>query len=300
MGSPLRLAIHFPKASEQPHDREAGAAWRAVLAEFAACDETMSRFRDDSEITSVNRSAGTSRPVRVSSRLRRALAAADRARRLTDGRFDASVLADLDRLGYRGAPLGAVDPRSAPTRTVDLGTDGVRLDRPVDLGGIGKGLALRWAADRVRDLHPDASFLVEAGGDIVARGGAPEGGAWIVGIEDPLGGGAPLAAIACTDAAVATSSVRVNRWRSGDRIVHHLVDPATGEPGRTGLLAVTTVDADPAWAEVRAKELFLAGADGIGSLARGLGLAAWWVRDDGRLEMTPAARQQTVWVGAAR
>ena len=57
------------------------------------------------------------------------------------------------------------------------------------------------------------------------------------------------------------------------------------------------VDApDPAWTEVWSKALFLEGQRGIGPRARSLGLAAWWMRTDGTLEMTPAARERTVWL----
>ena len=59
---------------------------------------------------------------------------------------------------------------------------------------------------------------------------------------------------------------------------------------------MTAAAADPAWAEVRTKQLFLAGRRSIGPLARSLGLAAWWVTSDGRVEMTPGARTQTVWL----
>ena len=46
---------------------------------------------------------------------------------------------------------------------------------------------------------------------------------------------------------------------------------------------------DPAWAEVWSKVLFLGGRRAIANEARSRGLAAWWVADDGSLEMTPAA-----------
>jgi thiamine biosynthesis lipoprotein len=296
MGSPLRLAILGPDPDGSAGEAPAALAWQTVVAEFASSDEAMSRFRDESEITHVNRLAGTDWPARVSRRLRRALVAADRARRMTGGRFDARVLADLDRLGYRGAPLGAVGARPATARAISLDTGGVRLERPVDLGGIGKGLALRWAAERVHDVYPGASFLLEAGGDIVARGAAPEGGPWMIGVEDPAGGAGPLAVIAVADAAVATSSVRINRWRAAGRVAHHLIDPATGAPAEGGLLAVTVAHRDPAWAEVWSKTLFVAGRAAIAEIARGQALAAWWVCDAGRIEMTAAARQRTVWV----
>jgi FAD:protein FMN transferase len=142
--------------------------------------------------------------------------------------------------------------------------------------------------------------LLEAGGDLVARGAAPQAGPWMVGIEDPRGGG-EVAVIAVEDGAVCTSSIAVHAWTTADgRSVHHLLDPRTGEPGGAGLLAVTVAGPDPAWAEVWSKALFLEGSRGIGGRARALGIAAWWVGDDGRLEMTPAARVRTAWVAGER
>ena len=100
---------------------------------------------------------------------------------------------------------------------------------------------------------------------------------------------------------MATSSVRVRHWVAPDgRAVHHLVDPHTGEPARTGLIAVTVAAADPAWAEVWSKALFLAGRADIGADARSRDLAAWWVTDEGRLGLTPAARVRTAWAAEDR
>ena len=178
-------------------------------------------------------------------------------------------------------------------------------DRPLDTGGIGKGLALRWAAGRAAAVLPtDAGLLLEAGGDIVAAG-APPADAWRIAIEDPVGdtndGSEPMAVVLVEDGAVATSSVRVRHWFAPDgRPVHHIVDPRTREPARTGLLAVTVAGPDPAWAEVWTKALFLAGRGGIADEARARDLAAWWVTDDGRLGMSPAARGRSLWVAESR
>ena len=176
---------------------------------------------------------------------------------------------------------------------------------PLDTGGIGKGLALRWAAARALSaVGPDSGLLLDAGGDVIVAGRAPADG-WRVGIEDPLAREAadaePLAVIGLDAGAVATSSVGVRHWTDPrGRPVHHLIDPATGEPARTGLLAVTVASPDPAWSEVWTKSLFIAGRASIGEEARRLGLAAWWVDAAGRLGMTPAARVRSVWVDEAR
>ncbi len=299
MASALRLQVHGAPAAA------AEAGWAGVVEGFAAAEGALSRFRDDSDLTRLNRTAGSGTVAHAGEHLYRAISAADRARRATDGRFDARVLVDLERLGDPGAPLppgpvaavpGSVGLVRRPRERV-LG-----LDRPYDLGGIGKGLALRWVWRRLAPLRAVASgVLLEAGGDLVA-GGAPMGEpAWSVGIEDPRGGDEPLGVIAVRDGAVCTSSVARRAWRAPDgRPVHHLIDPRSGEPGGDGLLAVTVAGPDPAWAEVWSKALFLAGRPSVAGLARRRGLAAWWVADDGSPEMTAAARLRTYWVASER
>ena len=179
-------------------------------------------------------------------------------------------------------------------------------ERPIDTGGIGKGLALRWAAAAALSALPAGSgMLLDAGGDIVHAGVAPPGGGWRIGVDDPIAppgvDGPPVAVLALAAGAVATSSVGTRNWTAPDgRRVHHLVDPATREPARTGLIAVTVAAPDPAWSEVWSKALFLGGREAIGEEARRRGLAAWWIDDRGRLGMTPGARAASVWVDEGR
>jgi thiamine biosynthesis lipoprotein len=303
MGSPLALTLvgASPQASV--------ATWAAVRDDVEASEQAMSRFRESGELVALNRRLGE--PTAVSPRLYRALAAAERARRSTEGRFDGRVLRDLERLGEHGAEPGP-PPRFplADDESPGTGERGdtpsvrrrprsrlVRLDEPIDLGGIGKGLALRWAATHVERLAPDAGYLLEAGGDIVCRGPAPDGPEWRIAIEAPDGAEDPPAIVAVDRGSVVTSSILVRRWRGPDGAeVHHLVDPRTHRPADDGLVAVSVAGSDPAWSEVWSKSLFLAGRSGIGPLARARGIAAWWIDVDGSLSMTPAGRERTLWV----
>lgn len=316
LGSRLRLFISPP--SIRPSEALPGAAsdaWSAVLAEFAAVDAALSRFREDSELTALNGLAGSGKVALVSWRLRTMLAAVDRAARLTDGRFDASVVDVLERLGEHGASSRGV----APATTGPHGTDPValvpsgtpRASRvmipavPVDSGGIGKGLALRWASAAAMAVLPEgAGLLLDAGGDIVCVGTAPAEG-WAIGVEDPIAPpdapGEPLAVVLLTAGGVSTSSVAVRNWRGPDgRLVHHLIDPSTREPARGGLVSVTVAGPDPAWNEVWSKALFLGGSESIGEEARRRGLAVWWVDDRGRLGLTPEARVRSSWIAEER
>jgi thiamine biosynthesis lipoprotein len=316
MGSPVRLTVSGATAAA------AETAWDAASAEIEKVEQACSRFRPSADLVRLNASAGDPSGVRVDRRLVRALVAADRAHRVTGGRFDARVLIALERLGDVALPAdpgdGAPDRAgSGPVRPtvsgargwrasglrIDPRADCVAAEQPVDLGGIGKGLALRWAMraavealGRGRRPTPALGLLLEAGGDLVVRGAPPDGASWMIGIEDPAGGSEPVAVVAVDEGAVCTSSVRIRSWHDpGGRPVHHLIDPSTGEPGGEGLLSVTIAGEDPAWAEVLCKALFLAGARGIGELARPLDLAAWWVEAGGELGMTPRARLMTAW-----
>lgn len=323
LGSPLRLTI----AGSSP---EADRAWAIVERVFDDVDVAMSRFREDSALTALNRRSPNAL-VDVPRLLVSALVAADRATRLTDGAFDPRIVAALERIGYVGVsqrsleaaaesadrasgpgsgltarpgPTPGPDRAPGPGRVLDrVGRRGpVALPVPVDLGGIGKGLALRWSARALRRDAQDraaaqAGFLLDAGGDLVAHGAPAPGEAWAVGIESPGNAGSPVAVVQiASDGAVATSSIDRLRWEIEGRTVHHLIDPGTGEPGGVGLNSVTVAAADPAWAEVWTKALFLEGSGGIARAARRLDLAVWWMTTDGILEMTPAARQRTTWV----
>jgi thiamine biosynthesis lipoprotein len=65
-----------------------------------------------------------------------------------------------------------------------------------------------------------------------------------------------------TDTAIATSSVARRAWRGGDGAPrHHLLDPSTGRPAWTGLLAATALAPTALEAETLAKVALLQGSD---------------------------------------
>jgi thiamine biosynthesis lipoprotein len=246
----------------------------------------------------------------VSSPCRQAVEEAYHAYRETGGLFDPRILAALKQIGYDrsfaygAAPEVTPQPQGDPAAVAPFGHpwlpefDEARSEIaigeiPIDLGGIGKGLALRWAAARLAGCCP--WFLIEAGGDCSLGGPSPTGGGWSVGVEDPEGGQTPAAVLAITDAACATTSTRLRRWRAGSVQVHHILDPRTGWPAESGLLSVTVVDADPATAEVWSKSLLIAGPDHIASLASSKELAALWIDERGRIEASPQMTEFIRW-----
>ncbi len=292
MGSALRLVV--PRLAPGARQR----AWRVLRDDIEQTEQALSRFRAESELSALNARAGDGAWHRVGHRLWTCLAACERASRLTGGRFDARTVRPLEELGERA---GVALPETVSTQRGtwlerDPRTRSVRLWEPADSGGIGKGLALRWAAEALRRIDV-TDFLIEAGGDIVISGRPSDGGPWRIGIEDPDGRpGSTATVVSLARGAIVTSSTAVRRWIDpSGRAVHHLLDPRTWRPASTGLTSVTVAGTDAAWSEVWSKALFLAGTPHIAGEAGRRRIAAWWTEEGGAAGMTPLARQMTAW-----
>lgn len=305
----------------------AAVALDAARQVFARVEKACTRFDPDSPLMQAN-AAGTNWH-QVPGECYQALVEAEYAHRLTSGLFDPRVLEALVGLGYdRTLPFAngtlslssrADDPAAVPAPFLrpgapnphplaaeatqrepwapqfDAASSSVIVGpQPVDLGGIGKGLAVRWAAQALRGAG--RAHLIEAGGDCHLGGEGPELEGWRVAVEDPAGGSEPVAVLCLADAGCATSSLRIRTWRRDGRTVHHLIDPRTGRSAAGGLAAVTVVDADPALAEVWSKALLVAGSDEIRSLADAHGLAALWVGSNGLMRYSRAMEPALLWV----
>lgn len=279
-----------------------------ALPAFAEAEQHCSRFIDGNQLSVLNRNL--SLEVSTSPVLFEAVNAAYRAYERTGGLFDPRVLSDLDALGYNqsfehiaGAhSLSPMDAREAlppwePTFRQTASECILNIGvLPIDLGGIVKGRTVDRVAELLR-THAH-SALINAGGDIRTWGTNPEGEPWLIGVENPAGdaNADPLAVVALTDSALATSSSRKRQWRTtDDRTAHHLIDPRTGRSAFTGLRSVTVTHASAEFAEVCSKFLFVAGADQIEDLAAQLSVEALWVRDSGALEATPTLLESIVW-----
>ncbi len=310
MASDVSVTAHWDTSTEPPAGGTRKAMLMRAMEVFHAVEAACTRFDPHSPLMRANSEGGAWHEVPRECFL--ALCEAERAHRVTGGRFDPRVLGDLVRLGYdsnlrftgqSARSLVELPPRERrlpvpprpPWRLDTIASrHRVRIGpEPVDLGGIGKGLAVRWAAAELASSTD--GFLVDAGGDIHCGGDAPGGGKWKVAVEDPIGDPDPVAVLALSDLACATSSTRLRRWREGGRTVHHLLDPRTGQPAGQGLASVTVVGPDPAMAEVWAKAMFVEGLDRAGRLAASEDLAALWVDVAGNAFLSSAMAPYICW-----
>ena len=193
--------------------------------------------------------------------------------RITRGAFDVSVAPLVDLFWDRLVCEAPVEPTPAEvadalarvgTQHIALSRRRIDLERPdmrLTLDGIAKG----YIVDAVcADLERGGvrRYLVDAGGDIRARGMNADGRPWTVAVENPWRRGDYPDAIALTDAAVATSG-SYERFCDRERHYHHIVDAVTGRsPAHCS--SVTVVAPTALAADALATSAFLMGPrDGI-------------------------------------
>ena len=234
---------------------------------FEEVEAELSRFRSSSGLSRLNAAAGQG-PQPVSPLLWTVLIHALDAARRTRGMFDPTLLDQLRAAGYdRSFELLASNNRNATTLGKSAwGWHCIHLDEAsglvelpagygIDLGGIAKG----WTVDRVAvSLAKHGPVLVDAGGDIRTIG-APGGELWPVAVQDPFDETRDCAILALGNGAVATSSIGRRRWQSGGQIMHHLIDPRTGQPSDSDLHTVTVLAPTTEEAEVAAKTVLMLG-----------------------------------------
>jgi thiamine biosynthesis lipoprotein len=250
--------------------------------EFERLEALLTRFRPESELSTLNRLGR----IHASDDLLLVTELALEARERTGGRFDptvhdALVAAGYDRTFAEIAPEGRSTPAPGGGAcggavTVDREHGTIELEHGVhlDFGGIGKG----YAVDRAATILSEAgAALVDAGGDI-ATIGRPDALGWRIGVETADS----TITLMLEDGALATTGRDRRRWRRDGEEHHHVIDPSTGRPAATDLLRVTVVASTAVEAEILAKALFLAGQHQAVAEAETLGLQSILVTDDGR------------------
>jgi FAD:protein FMN transferase len=252
----------------------------AAIERLRRIDRRLSRFRPDSELCRLNRDRREEVPA--SPLILDLVEAVREAAERTGGLVDGTLLDELELAGYvNSMAFGASPLPSVPlahTARPEAAQGGRRIEargdwstlsvdrarglvrRPpgvrVDSGGVGKGLAADQAGEALTGF---ASFCVDCGGDMLIGGtaGLPRA----VFVEDPLGGD-QVCEFELTAGAVATSGVTRRAWLGTDGSRrHHLIDPRTGEPARTGVVQVTALAPTATEAETLAKAALLAGPE---------------------------------------
>ncbi len=219
---------------------------------------------------------------------------------LSGGAFDPTVAPVMDAWDFTGdAPRVPSDEElsallahvgleklSVDGNTIAL-SDGAQLD----LGGIAKG----YAGDAVRTVLAElnvTSAVIDLGGDVGLLGAKPDGSDWRVAVKDPADPSKFLGVLTAADTFVVTSGIYERGFEENGVRYHHIIDPKTGKPAESGLVSVTVVCGDGAWADALSTACFVLGE--AGSLAlrdtlaaeKNLRIELILVTDDGHVRYT--------------
>ena len=262
MGTSIRVELW----SDNRADGE--AAMDAVMEEMHRIDRSMSPHKADSELSRINRDAGT-QPVPLTGEMFHLLTRAEHFSQLSDGAFDISYAAVGRLYDYRLRTRPTADALAQARAAVgwrnvvlDAGAQTVRFAHPgmcIDLGGFAKGYAVDNAATLLHRCGI-AHANISAGGDSRVMGDR-RGRPWTIGIRDPRQPGEVVALLPLEDTSISTSGdyERFFDAEDGTRF-HHLIDPATGESPNS-VRSVTILGEDGLTTEAFSKCVFVLGVE---------------------------------------
>jgi len=291
-----RVSVDLWHADQQRGDELV----QSVLAEYRRIDERMSTYKNDSELSRVNRDAAAA-PIPVSDELFELLRRALALSQASEGAFDITYESVGYLYDFREARrpstsdietrLAAIDYRhvrlDASARTVSFARSGVR----VNLGGIAKGYAVERGAALLRAAGVEHAMLT-AGGDTRVLGDR-RGQPWIVGIRHPRTADAVVTRLPLDDEAISTSGDYERFFEEDGRRYHHILNPLTGEPTQ-GILSVTIVGPDATLTDGLSTTVFVLGVErGLDLIERTAGYEAIVIEADGRLSYSSGLASPT-------
>jgi thiamine biosynthesis lipoprotein len=277
-------------------DKARPAAAKA-FREIRRAESLMSAFNPSSDVSRVNREAGV-RAVKVSRETCEVLNRALAVSRLSGGAFDVTAgpvtmlwkkALDSRRLPEKGDIGRALQLVGYTLLEVDTSRRLIHLKNrgsSIDLGGIAKG----YAADKALSVfrrYGVSSALLDIGGNIAAFGTKPDGGPWMVGIQDPAAErGSFLGAVGVVAKAVVTSGGYEQYMEVGGRRYHHIVDPRTGMPANPGIRSATVIADTGLEADSLSTAAFVLGPRSGAELVEACGADAVFVGDSGKIGLT--------------
>ncbi len=230
LGTSLDVVVQG--ASQQ----EAKRAVDAMQKEISRLDQVLSTWRDDSEISALNKH----KQGNVSVELFEVIAACENWRNKTCGAFDAR-LGQLMTLWEQSQGVVKLDEATRIQALKQLKPDSVKLDAKQQSiamdsavkfspDAYAKGYIIDRALVAARDAVPNIQgLLVDIGGDIRVLGNAPRQQGWKIGVQDafvPSDNSTPQQVLNLNDQAIAFSG-KGYRHLAGQT---HLLDPKTGMP----------------------------------------------------------------------
>ena len=274
---------------------------REIDSIFHAVDLSVNLWVDSSVISKVNRNEDVTLDAIFIDNFR----IAQEAARLSDGYFDPTVSPIVAAWGFSYKSGDSITPALIDSlkRLVDYRRirieDGkvvkANPDMKLDFNAIAQGYTSDLIAAFL-ESRGIKNYLVDTGGEIMARGGKPDGSPWIVGIEKPAENmdseRIVQTRIVLRDKGLVTSgSTRKYVERDGRRY-SHCIDPKTGYPVEHNVLSVTVMAENSVWADALASICMVMGMEPSLPLIESMdGVEAYYIFENDKNELETFATE---------
>lgn len=245
---------------------KAEALMQAVMDEMLRIDQSMSPFKDDSQLARVNRDAAR-HPVPVDAELFDLIRLSNHYGDLSGGAFDITFASLGHQFDYRHhiKPDAAHQQQAtalinykalqldARQRTIFFPRQGMRID----LGGIAKGHAVDRAIHILQQAGVEHA-IVTAGGDSRLIGDH-RGRPWIMGIKHPRGEQS-VVSLPLSNIAISTSGDYERFFEADGVRYHHIIDPKKGDSARK-MVSATLIADDATTTDALSTTVFVLGVE---------------------------------------
>ena len=197
-----------------------------------------SRYDSESLISLINTNAGV-RPTPIKEEDYRLFEICAGLNFLTEGMFDPTTLPLSNLWDFKRKIPEIPTDSKVQSALKKVGWSKVLWDEKsvfltekgmgLDFGGMGKEYSVDCLHQMLCGFGVE-DFLINLGGDIRCNGSSPQGGAWVVGIEDPTKPGETKLALSITNGAVATSGTYMRYFDFDGKRYSHLIDHRKGYP----------------------------------------------------------------------
>ncbi len=247
-GATMGTSYSISLVSDQPLPDDLAEQVDSLLQ---AVDHRMSTYREDSELSQLNRQP-VGEPFTASEMLWDVLSISSQVYVLTGATFDPGIGNLVELWGFGASPTDNRSP-SAEAIEQQLELSGLQYleygdgrtvtrhrDIRLDLSAIAKGYAVDQVADYL-ESQAVTDYLVEVGGEIRVSGQNHLGTPWRVAIEKPEITGGVNRVLLLDRGAVATSGDYRNYFEQDGKRFSHTLDPLTGKPITHNLASVTVL-----------------------------------------------------------
>lgn len=254
-------------------------------------DRLFSPTNPESDVCKINSAVGAGTTVPVDARTADILSRAQQYSVETSGFFDVTV-GSIMNIWDEAQETGTLPtPESISEAIHDVGFRNFEVNRndntvtlykqhvDITLGGIAKGYITDGLVAMLREKGV-SSALINLGGNTYALGEKAERTPWNIGIQDPNDPERLIGNVQVENQCVITSGDYQRYFELDGVRYHHIMNPNTGMPSRSGLRSVTIIGEDATLADALSTACFVLGySEGSHLISQYPGVMAVFVTD---------------------